>query len=557
MGAEGARAQRIREYNSVHRSITSVRKIQMSRLQLLSIVGVLAACFAGRAAAGAQISAPAPDPLARMRQLAAENTQACSEDEISACAQAAPKIIANAMGASPMAENLRHLTDEIGGRLTGSPQIAKAAEWAVQAFRDAGIDDVHTEKFMIPHTWSEGATRVEIVSGAAFPVHAVSVAWSPATPPNGIQAELVDAGTGSPEDFARLASGARGAILLVHTDVLRTFDDLFAEYLRNPGIIERATAAGANAILWMGTREQMLLYRHLTGLGQDGSMEKLPQAIVAREDAERLARGLAAGQHIQVRLELPNRVGGPAEAENVVAEIRGRERPEEFVLLGAHLDSFELGTGALDDGCNAALVIEAARDIHLTGLRPKRSIRFVLFSGEEEGMLGSWAYVRAHREELGRADAAIIFDEGSGRVTGFSLGGRRDLQNEVLKQALAPLDSWGVRHFTSDAILGTDNLDFLLEGVPNLVANQEEANYVANYHASSDTYDKVDILNLKFNTAVAGVLTFSLAEFATPLGPRLTRSQVADLLKQSGLELQLKTLEVWTYWENGQRGRQP
>ncbi len=241
----------------------------------------------------------------------------------------------------------------------------------------------------------------------------------------------------------------------------------------------------------------------------------------------------------------------------MVAEIRGRERPEEFVLLGAHLDSFELGTGALDDGCNAALVIEAARDIHLTGLRPKRSIRFVLFSGEEQGMLGSWAYARAHREELGRADAAVIFDEGSGRVTGFSLGGRRDLQSEVLKQALAPLDSWNVNHFTNDAILGTDNLDFLLEGVPNLVANQEEANYVANYHASSDTYDKVDILNLKFNTAVAGVLTFSLAEFATPLGARLTRSQVADLLKESGLESQLKTLEVWPYWENGQRGRQP
>jgi carboxypeptidase Q len=520
-------------------------------------LGFFAGWFLVAASATAQLSAPEPDPLARMREAAAANSQTCSESELSACAQAAPRIIANALGASPLAENLRRLADGIGGRLTGSPAMAKAVEWAVAGFREAGVDDIHTDKFTIAHTWNEGATRVEILSAGGFPVHAVSVAWSPATPVGGLEADLVDAGAGTPEDFARTGTAAHGAILLVHTEVLRTFDGLFAEYLRNPGIVERATSAGVSAILWMGTREEMLLYRHLTGLGQDGSIEKLPQAIAAREDAQRLARDLAAGQRIRVRLELPNRVGGPAEEQNVIAEIRGREQPGNFVVLGAHLDSFELGTGALDNGCNAALVIEAARDIHLTGLRPKRSIRFVLFSGEEQGMLGSWAYVRAHRNELDRTDAAIIFDEGSGRVTGFSLGGRRDLQSEVLRQALAPVASWGVNHFTDDAILGTDNLDFLLEGVPNLVANQEETNYVANYHASSDTFDKIDILNLKLNTAVAGVLAFSLAEFATPLGSRLSRSQVDTLLNKTGLDSQLKTLQVWPYWENGQRGHQP
>ena len=519
-----------------------------------SLSGFLAAFFVAAISASAQISAPEPDPLARMRQAAA-SVQACSASEISACAQAAPKIIANALGASPLAENLRRLTDEIGGRLTGSPAMGKAADWAVAAFRDAGIDNAHTEKFTIPHTWSEGATHIQILSPSGFPVHAVSVAWSPATPPGGIEGDLVDAGDGAPEDFARIGPDARGAILLIRTDVLRSFGDLFAEDLRNPGIIERAVSAGARAILWMGTREGMLLSRHLTGLGQDGSIEKLPQAIVAREDAQRLARDLGAEQRIRVRLDLPNRIGGPAEEQNVVAEIRGRERPNEFIVLGAHLDSFDLGTGALDNGCNAALVVEAARDIHLTGLLPKRSIRFVLFSGEEEGMLGSWAYVRTHREELDRTDAAIIFDEGSGRVSGFSLGGRLDLQPEVLQQALAPLNSWGVNRFTEDAVLGTDNLDFLLEGVPNLVANQEEGNYVANYHASSDTYDKVDILSLKLNTAVAGVLAFSLAEFATPLGPRLSRGEIETLLQKTGLDSELKTFEVWPYWESGRRGR--
>jgi hypothetical protein len=517
--------------------------------------GVLAALFGVAISAAAQISSPEPDPLARMRQAAASaNTQACSESEISACAQAAPKIIANALGASPLAENLRRLTDEIGGRLTGSPAMGRAVDWAVAGFREAGVDDVHAEKFTVPNTWREGATRIEILSPAPFPVHAVSVAWSPATPSNGIEADVVDAGTGAADDFTRMGTSARGAILLVHTDALLTFDDLFAEYLRNPDIIARAVSARAGAILWMGTRPGMLLYRHLTGLGQNGSLEKLPQAIVAREDAERLARDLAAHQRIRARLELPNRIGGPVEQQNVVAEIRGRERPNEFVVLGAHLDSFELGTGALDNGCNAALVIEAARDIHLTGLRPKRSIRFVLFSGEEEGTLGSWAYVRTHQGEMDRTDAAIVFDDGSGRVTGFSLGGRHDVEPAV-RQALSPLESWGVNRVTYDAPIGTDNLDFLLEGVPNLVANQEEANYMINYHAASDTYDKVDILSLKLNTAVAGVLAFSLAEFAKPIGPRLSRTEIGTLLKQTGLDSQLKTLEVWPSWENGQRGR--
>src|SRR3984893_6022342 len=132
------------------------------RLMFQLRCGVLAALFGVAISAAAQISSPEPDPLALMRQAAASaNTQACSESEISACAQAAPKIIANALGVSPLAENLRRLTDEIGGRLTGSPAMAKAVEWAVAGFREAGVDDVRTEKFTIPHTWNEGATRVE------------------------------------------------------------------------------------------------------------------------------------------------------------------------------------------------------------------------------------------------------------------------------------------------------------------------------------------------------------------------------------------------------------
>jgi carboxypeptidase Q len=514
---------------------------------------ILASFLASCIPAAAQLSPSVPDPLVRIRDAAKSNVEACSATGESLCEQVAPKIIANAMAESPLAENLRRLTDEIGGRVSGTPEAARAVAWGVAAFRDAGLD-VHTEKFTIPATWSEGATHLEILSTDAFPVHVVSVAWAAGTPGNGLQAGVVFAGNGTEADFARIGSSAKGAILLVHSEALRTWDDLFQEYMNAPGVIRRASSAGAAAILWMSTRERMLLYRHSNS--DYGEIDPFPQAIVAREDALRIEHLLAAGKSVRVRLDIPNRIGGPVEQENVVAEIRGREKPDEWVLLGAHLDSWELGTGALDNGCNAAMVIEAARDISRTGIKPRRSIRFVLFTGEEQGMLGSWAYIRAHRAELDRARAAIIFDEGVGRVTGYMLSGRRDIESGV-REALKPLESWGANQHVLDAPLGTDNFDFLVEGVPTLIANQEEANYILNYHAVSDTLDKVDFLQLKVNTAIAAVTAFGVAERSEPLGPRQSRPEIESLLKTSGLEQQMKIVDLWHLWESGERGRMP
>ena len=504
----------------------------------------------------AQLPPSQPDPLAKMRAAAAANTEVCSTSEPSACAVATPKIIASALGASPQADNLRRLTDEIGGRVTGSSEMARAVAWGVAGFGEAGVDSVHTEKYTIPVTWSEGASRITVLEPVPFPVHLVSVAWSPATPAAGIDANIVDIGAGEEADFAHAGPATRGAIVLLHTPLVNTTDELDQEFGRVPDIVKRAVNSGAQAILWMSTRDGLLLYRQTSRFDGTGALGNLPQAIIAREDALRLSRSLAGGHKVRVRLELPNHIGGPVDQYNVVAEIRGREKPDEFVLLGAHLDSWDLGTGALDDGCNAALVIEAARDIHLTGLRPRRSLRFVLFTGHEQGMLGSGAYVRMHRAELDHAIAAIIFDKGAGRVTGFSLGARRDIEPGV-RESLEPLASWGVTTHTDDAPFGTDTFDFLLQGVPNLLAKQEQAGYARNYHASSDTYDKVDMISLKLNTAVAGVLAFSVAEHPDPLGRRFQRAEVETLLKRTGLDAQMKTFDIWSSWDNGQRGRQP
>jgi len=474
--------------------------------------------------------------------------------EASSCAQAAAKILPIVMGPSPMEENLRRLTDEIGGRVTGTPEMAKAVAWGVSAFRAAGVD-VHTEKYPLPVTWSEGDTRLELLGPAKFPVRLKAEGWSPATPAGGVEAGIIDIGYGTEDDFAKAGGSIKGAILLVHNDIGSTWADLFNEYLRPPTIIDHALKQGAAAVLWIGARERLLLYRHTNSLA--GEIDKIPQAVLAREDGLRLARTVAAYPgKVRARLDMPNKVGGPVEQENVVGEIRGYEKPDEVVILGAHLDSWELGTGALDNGCNAALVIEAARAIKATGLLPRRTIRFVLFSGEEQGTIGSFEYVKAHRAELDKIRAMITYDSGIGRVTGYSLGGRRDIEMGV-REALKPLESWGANNHTYDASFGTDNFDFMLEGVPTLVANQEEANYLPNYHAASDTLDKVDMRELKLHTVLAALTAWGIADRGDPLGKRLSRAELDVLVKETGLDQQLKLLGYWEAWQSGQRGRKP
>lgn len=462
-------------------------------------------------------------------------------------------LIAQALGPSPLGEILRVLCDEIGGRQTGTPALNRAVAWGVENFKKAGADEVHTEKYTVPNSWREGASQVEVLSPVRFEVKAVSVAWAPATPAGGIEAEVLNAGEGTPSDFERLGNATQGMILLIRTKPMTTLDDLFGEYIKSPGIIQRAVQAKASALVFMSTRPRDLLYHHSnTFLGQ---IDPLPMAILAREDAMRVARLLEAGRKVKMRVSLPNQVGGPFETENVVAEIRGSEKPEEVVILGAHLDSWALGTGALDNGCNAALTVDAARAMHDAKIRPRRTLRFILFTGEEQGLLGSAAYVRKHRSEMDHIAAVVIFDEGVGRVSGYSLGGRKDIES-ALRDALKPVEDWQSNAHTADAFIGTDNFDFLLEGVPTLVANQDPTDYLPNYHAYSDTLDKVDLRELKVQEALAAVTVFRIAQRPELIGKRQTRAEVQSMLQETHLDEQLKIFGIWPDWESGRRGKQ-
>ncbi|MCI0349245.1 MAG: M28 family peptidase, partial [Acidobacteriales bacterium] len=259
------------------------------------------------------------------------------------------RIIAEALKPSSYESNLRTLTEEIGGRLPGTPAMDKAIAWAEKAMREAGAEAVHSEEFTMPVSWREGATSVAVSAPEKFKVRAVSVPWAPTK--RTVHARVIDIGEGTEADFAK-AGDVSGAVLLVHTKVLGSWEDLFVEYLKSPPVIQAATKGKAAAIAFMSTREGPLLYRHIKNF--TGEIDRLPMVIVAREDGERMAKLLAAGNKLEMDLSISNKIGGRFRTANVVGEIRGTERPEEFVVLGAHLDSWELGAGALDNGCNSA-----------------------------------------------------------------------------------------------------------------------------------------------------------------------------------------------------------
>jgi carboxypeptidase Q len=453
------------------------------------------------------------------------------------------RVMAEAQKPSRLEKNLQVLTDQIGGRVPGTPAMTKAVAWAAEGMKSAGADTVTKESFSMPASWAEGASSVRVTSPVSFPVRVVASPWTPAFTPSR-PVRFVDAGHGSAAEYAK-AGPIAGAVVLVHSKVGTTWEDLFNDYLIAPPIIQLAIQGKAAAIAWISTRDHDLLYRHINGL--DGRIGKMPGFIVAREDGERIARLLASGNTVEAQVSLPNRIGPAFQSENVIGEIRGRETPDEYVILGAHLDSWELGTGALDNGCNSALVIDALRAIKASGLRPRRSIRFILYSGEEQGMLGSRDYVIRHRAELDKIVADVVFDAGTGAVTGYSLGGRKDALAAV-STLLAPLRSLGVTDMTTDAFVGTDNIHLLLEGVPTLVANQKEANYLVNYHASSDTYDKVDLEALRRHVVIAAATVFAIADAPERFAPRQTPSEIKALLKDTGLNIQLKTFGMGMDW---------
>jgi Zn-dependent M28 family amino/carboxypeptidase len=257
---------------------------------------------------------------------------------------------------------------------------------------------------------------------------------------------------------------------------------------------------------------------------------------------------------VRVRLAIDNVVRTNVVSRNVIAEIAGSDKKDEIVLVGAHLDAWDLGTGANDNGVSCAEVIDLARQIAASGLKPRRTIRFALFTGEEQGILGSAAYVERHLAEMDRHVAAVVYDIGSGRLTGMYLNGREEVRGPV-EAALGRVAPLGPFVHSAEALDGTDNFYFLLAGVPNLVGMQDAAPYLPDYHAESDTFDKVDEREAKAAEAALAGVVWDLANREERIGKRQSRAEVDALIQATHLDEQMKAFGQWDAWLATPAGR--
>ncbi len=460
------------------------------------------------------------------------------------------RLIAAMLADTPIIDDLRDLTDSIGGRVTGTKENEAAVEWALASFAAAEVT-ARAEAFEMPMQWQEKAISAHISGDVEIPVSVIAKPFSRGTGGK-LAARLLDGGAGTVEDFERLGDAARAAWVIIETPVL---DDtvglagLFAEYGASTASDQRAGESGVAGIVYMSSRPKNLLYR----LPALAAQNPFPILLMEREHALRALRLIRDGASLNLEAELEVESGYNYTARNVIGEIRGSERPGEIVLMGAHLDSHDLGTGALDNGSNVAMLIDIARQITRLGLQPRRTIRFALWNGEEQGLVGSWKYTEQHEGELDNHVVAASFDIGTGRITGFFTGGRAELVHEV-DAHLLPVAGLGPFVQVNAALVGTDNFDFMIEGVPNLIAAQQDANYASNYHAESDTFDKVDQRQLKLNSAIAAAVTWGFANSSSRL-QRLSHEEVATLIEESGIEQSMRDFGVWEGWATGKRGR--
>jgi hypothetical protein len=435
------------------------------------------------------------------------------------------------------------LTGTFGSRLTGSPAYQRAADWAIAQFKAAGISAVKAEPFTIAHAWERGAASARIVSPLERPLHVESLGWMPSTPDGGVEGDVALVADLAPAAIS--AAALHGRIALVMPHGARAIDD---QLVLEAQLDRRLRDAGAVATLWADDAPGNVLAARLPAFGTD--IGRLPSAQIGQEDAQLIRRLLDKGP-VRVMFAFRNRISaGPVAVNNVIAEIRGRERPDEWVIVGAHLDSWDFATGAQDNGTGVAMVLDAARAIAALGQPPRRSIRFALWGGEEQGLAGSRAYVHAHDADLAHCIANINTDGGSGRVLGFLTPGRRDVAaalRPISEALLAGLGANGIDESMRYAFQSDDGA-FILEGIPALDLNPDDAKYEDIHHTPSDTMDRVNRRDLAVGAATVAITAYALADAAQPIARRLDHAAIASMLAAARMD---RVLQAYGWWKPG------
>jgi len=436
--------------------------------------------------------------------LAWSASTATAQTSVDAYRDPAARLIGEAVGSTFAWDRLATLTDTIGNRLSGTPALDRAIEWAVAEMQRDGLENVHTEAVMVPK-WVRGSESADIVSPVAHAITMLGLGDSVGTPTDGVQAEvLVVHGF---EDLDARASQARGRIVL--------FNVPFTNYgetvrFRSAGP-SRAARHGAVAMLMRSVGPPGLRTPHTGALQYTSDAPKIPAAAITTEDADRLQRMADRGQHPVVRLKMDAHFDADVRSANVVAEVRGRERPDEVVVVSGHLDSWDVGAGATDDGGGCVAAWEVLRIMKKLNLRPRRTVRLVLWTNEENGGRGGLGYRDQHRAELAKHVLMIESDGGVFRPLGFGFSGS-DAARERVKAIATLLVGIGADQISPGGG-GADIGPSVLEGhIPAMSLEVDGSRYFLIHHTPADTVDKIDPVEMAKCAAAMAVMAYVVAE---------------------------------------------
>jgi carboxypeptidase Q len=452
---------------------------------------------------------------------------------------------------------LTELSDEVGGRVTGSPAARKAIDWGLVKMTSIGLTNVRAEKWSMWKGWSRGSASAELLAPLQRTLTVDSMGWTGSTPATGVEADVIAANLFDMDEEISHISRFRGKIVLMRPAGVpkKNFWMLFAQY---GDFLKELHKAGAVAVIGgqggFKAEGMHLTHTGILGFAQDFA---IPVVDMAMEDEGQLERFLASGKTVRIRINVQNTfTGGPVESANVVGDIVGREHPEEIIVVGAHLDSWDLSEGATDNGTGATSVLAAADAILRSGQRPRRTIRFVLFTGEEQGLLGSLAYVKQHAAEMKNHLASVVLDDGQGPIKEFQLGGRNDLV-DAMKAFAQSLDNIREITVSDKREFGTDTGPFILAGLPGINLEQDSPEYKFTHHSAADSLEEVKPEVLTQNATILGLTAFWLADrperFATPW----PAERSAKMLREKGDYHMLNSFHLWTFGDLGLDAQSP
>lgn len=421
--------------------------------------------------------------------------------------QAADRIITTSLADSFAFDRVAKLTDTFGHRLSGSQSLERAIDWILAEMRRDGLENVRGEKVMVPH-WVRGQESATLVSPRRYALHMLGLGRSVGTPKAGLTAQVLV--VSSYADLAAHAAQAKGKIVLYNVPFTS-----YGQTVRYRGSgADSASKLGAVAVLVRSVASNSMQNPHTGAMGYDttGRIRKIPAAALSVEDASMLARMASRGEKVVVTLKMEARTLPDAPSRNVVAELVGSEKPEEVVVLGGHIDSWDVGTGAMDDAGGSVAAWEAVRLIKRLGLKPRRTIRVVLWTNEENGLRGGTGYRDAHINELDKHVLAMESDGGVFKPLGFGASTTTEGMKMVTDMAslLSPIGATTI----TEGGAAADTGPIINLGVPGLSLNVEGSRYFWYHHSAADMVDKLDPREVAECVAAMAVMAYVAADMS-------------------------------------------